>query len=390
VATPLIVQKFGGTSVGSVECIRAVAEQVIKSKNQGNRVAVVVSAMSGETNRLQGLAYEVDSIPSARELDVLLSAGEQVTIALLAMMLNKLGHKATSLTGWQAGILTDDIHSRATISSVDSDKIHALLDDDQIVIIAGFQGVNKAGAITTLGRGGSDTSAVTLAGLLGAEECQIFTDVDGVYTCDPRVVDTAIKLDEIDFADMQVMAEHGAKILHLPCVDFAAKHNLNIRVLSSFSPKEGTLVTNLSSKMGICGLALQKDLARIKLISENADRVALQCQLLGVTIHLMTKSHLVINAIDVSKLLQVLPDDIESVEATSALAVVGSRLHELQAQLEANLMKENIKVLDCFKCEGVMKLILLPEQLDQAANFIHFTCIEQSQYIHKDKRSPIL
>lgn len=386
---PLIVKKFGGTSVGSVDRIRAVAEQVIKSKIQGNRVVVVVSAMSGETNRLQGLAYEVDSIPNARELDVLLSAGEQVTIALLAMMINKLGHKATSLTGWQAGIVTDDTHNQATISAVDSDKIHDLLDDDQIVIIAGFQGVNQAGAITTLGRGGSDTSAVTLAGLLGANECQIFTDVDGVYTCDPRVVPSAIKLDEIDFSDMQVMAEHGAKVLHLPCVDFATKHNLNIRVLSSFSPKDGTLVTNLPSRMAVCGLALQRDLALIKLISENADRVALQCQLLGVTIHHIHNSHLVINAMDVSKLLQVLHEEVESVDSTSALTVVGSRLNELHAQAEARLAAESVKVLDSFRCEGVMKLLLLPEQLDQAANFIHSKYIEQSQYTPKDKKEPI-
>jgi len=349
-----------------------------------------VSAMSGETNRLQGLANEVDDIPSARELDVLLSAGEQVTIALLAMMINKLGHKAISLTGWQAGIVTDDAHNQATISSVDRDKIYDLLNDDQIVVIAGFQGINQVGAITTLGRGGSDTSAVTLAGLLGANECQIFTDVDGVYTCDPRVVPTAIKIDEIDFFDMQIMARHGAKVLHLPCVDFAAKHNLNIRVLSSFSPKDGTLVTNLSSKKAVCGLALQRDLARIKFISENTDKVALQCQLLGITIHLKEISFLVINANDVSKLLQVLHEKVDSIEQICALTLVGSQVSEFYAQAKTRLTSENVKVIESFKCEGGVRFLLLPEQVESAATIIHSTYIEQLHNLPINKKQLIL
>ncbi|GAM77659.1 aspartokinase [Vibrio ishigakensis] len=242
-----------------------------------------------------------------------------MTIALLAMTLNKLGYQATSLTGWQAGIVTDDTHNQATIQSVDKQKIYGLLDDDQIVIVAGFQGMNQDGAITTLGRGGSDTSAVTLAGLLEAQECQIFTDVDGVYSCDPRVVSNAQKMEQVDFQDMQVMAEHGAKVLHLPCVEYAANRNLDIRVLSSFSPQGGTLVTKLSSRKEVCGLALQRDLSKIKLISDNADKVATQCQLLGIAVQHSTSDSLVVNSLDVSKLLQVLSDEIESVDITSAL-----------------------------------------------------------------------
>ncbi|WP_261833984.1 aspartate kinase [Vibrio ishigakensis] len=387
---PLIVQKFGGTSVGSVERIRAVAEQVIKSKNEGNQILVVVSAMSGETNRLQGLAYEVDNVPNARELDVILSAGEQVTIALLAMTLNKLGYQATSLTGWQAGIVTDDTHNQATIQSVDKQKIYGLLDDDQIVIVAGFQGMNQDGAITTLGRGGSDTSAVTLAGLLEAQECQIFTDVDGVYSCDPRVVSNAQKMEQVDFQDMKVMAEHGAKVLHLPCVEYAANRNLDIRVLSSFSPQGGTLVTKLSSREEVCGLALQRDLSKIKLISDNADKVATQCQLLGIAVQHSTSDSLVVNSLDVSKLLQVLSDEIESVDITSALTLVGSALGGIKRDAETRLKAENINVIDSFECDGVVKLLLLPADLDSAANLVHAFYIEQESALIENKKALIL
>ena len=225
---PLIVQKFGGTSVGTIDRIAQVAEHIIQAKNDGNQVVAVVSAMSGETNRLLGLAQQIDAVPSARELDVLLSAGEQVSMALLAMTLNRNGYSAISLTGSQAGIVTDSLHNDATIKSIDTSKIDELLAQDQIVIVAGFQGVNEKGDITTLGRGGSDTSAVTLAGALKAKECQIFTDVDGIYSCDPRVVKSARKLPTIDFPSMTQMARKGgAKVLHLPCVEFAwSRHDV--------------------------------------------------------------------------------------------------------------------------------------------------------------------
>ncbi|MPW34960.1 aspartate kinase [Vibrio sp. B1Z05] len=386
----LIVQKFGGTSVGSVERIQVVAEQVIKTKQQGKQVVVVVSAMSGETNRLQSLASEVDSVPNARELDVLLSAGEQVTVALLAMTLHKLGYKATSLTGWQAGIITDDRHNQATIKSIDNDKFNTLLADDHIVIVAGFQGMNQNGDVTTLGRGGSDTSAVTLAGLLGADECQIFTDVDGVYSCDPRVVDTAIKLDTIDFSDMQAMAKHGAKVLHLPCVEFAAKYDLDIRVLSSFSPLHGTLVTRLPSRAPVCGLALQRDVYRIDLAPLSTEAIITQCQLLGITLHWHSGSIVAVDSHDLSKILQMLQADVIDVAPVSTLTVVGAELDELFHQVEKQLLENDIKVLDSFRCDRVVKLLLLPEHLDRAANFIHAHYIELSHYVAKDKKELIL
>lgn len=224
--------------MGSIERIHQVAEHIIKAKNDGNQVVVVVSAMSGETNRLMDLAKQVDSVPTARELDVLLSAGEQVSMALLAMTLNKLGYVARSLTGAQANIVTDNQHNDATIKHIDTSTITDLLEQDQIVIVAGFQGVNENGDITTLGRGGSDTSAVTLAGALRADECQIFTDVDGIYTCDPRVVKNAQKMAVIDFPSMEAMASRGAKVLHLPSVQFAWKNNVPLRVLSTFEVNE--------------------------------------------------------------------------------------------------------------------------------------------------------
>ncbi len=228
--------------MGSIERIHQVAEHIIKAKNDGNQVVVVVSAMSGETNRLMDLAKQVDSVPTARELDVLLSAGEQVSMALLAMTLNKLGYAARSLTGAQANIVTDNQHNDATIKHIDTSTVMDLLEQDQIVIVAGFQGVNENGDITTLGRGGSDTSAVTLAGALSADECQIFTDVDGIYTCDPRVVKNAQKMAVIDFPSMEAMASRGAKVLHLPSVQFAWKNNVPLRVLSTFDVNEGSLV----------------------------------------------------------------------------------------------------------------------------------------------------
>ena len=263
---PLIVQKFGGTSVGSLENIQKVAKHIIEAKDDGNQVLVVVSAMAGETNRLVDLAQQIDSVPNARELDVLLSAGEQISMALLAMTLNKLGYAARSLTGGQAKIVTDEKYNNATIEDIDTQGISTLLDQEQIVIVAGFQGVNRNGDITTLGRGGSDTTAVTLAGYLGARECQIFTDVDGIYTCDPKIVHQAKKLSTIDFLSMEEMAKRGAKVLHLPSVKYAQKHNVPLRVLSTFkNSSKGSFVTGQQAPDGICGIALQDQMKLIEI-----------------------------------------------------------------------------------------------------------------------------
>ncbi|ODC02525.1 aspartate kinase [Terasakiispira papahanaumokuakeensis] len=239
----LYVQKFGGTSVGSVERIMAVAERVRKFRENGDDVVVVVSAMSGETNRLIGLASEINDEPSPRELDMLVSTGEQVTIALLAMALQKLGIPATSYTGAQVGIFTDSAHTKARIQRIETDEMREDLNAGRVVVVAGFQGVDEEGNITTLGRGGSDTTGVALAAALKADECQIYTDVDGVYTTDPRVCSKAQRLDSITVEEMLELASLGSKVLQIRAVEFAGKYNVPLRVLSSFEDGgPGTLI----------------------------------------------------------------------------------------------------------------------------------------------------
>ena len=238
----LIVQKYGGTSVGSVERIEAVAERVAWHHSDGDQLIIVVSAMSGETNRLLGLARDLTSNPSPRELDILVSTGQQVSMALLAMALHKRGIDALSLKGSQVAIRTDSFHSKARIQSIDDRRLRAELDQGRVAVVAGFQGVDENGEVTTLGRGGSDTSAVALAVALDANECQIYTDVDGVYTTDPHVYDKAKKIDKLSFEEMLELSSLGAKVLQIRSVEFASKFNMPIRVLSSFNKGEGTLI----------------------------------------------------------------------------------------------------------------------------------------------------
>ena len=263
----LIVQKYGGTSVGTVERIQAVAEKVAGFHKQGDQVVVVVSAMSGETNRLIELANGVTDKPSPREMDVLVSTGEQVTIALLSMALQKQGLNARSYTGSQIPLRTDNTYSKARIEEIDDKKVRADLDGGSVVVVAGFQGVDNDGNITTLGRGGSDTTAVALAAALKADECQIYTDVDGVYTTDPRVVDNARRLDSITFEEMLEMASQGSKVLQIRSVEFAGKYNVPLRVLSSFQDGPGTLITVEDEvdmeKPVISGIAFTRDEAKI-------------------------------------------------------------------------------------------------------------------------------
>ena len=240
----LIIQKYGGTSVGDCARIEAVADRVLGAHEQGHRVVVVVSAMAGETDRLLGLAKQLEAAPRGRELDVLLSTGEQVTIALLAMALHARGAKARSMTGAQVGIKTDAAFNKARIRHIDASAVNAALDEREIVIVAGFQGITDTGEITTLGRGGSDTTAVALAAALSADECQIYTDVDGVYTTDPRIVPEARRLDRITYEEMLEMASLGAKVLQIRSVEFASKYQVALRVLSSFEDGPGTLITS--------------------------------------------------------------------------------------------------------------------------------------------------
>ena len=266
----LIVQKYGGTSVGSVERIQHVANKVAGFRADGHDVVVVVSAMSGETNRLIGLAHAISETPTPREMDVLVSTGEQVTIALLAMALNEIGVSARSYTGGQVRIHTDSAFMKARIEAIDDAAIRADLAAGSIVIVAGFQGMDGAGNITTLGRGGSDTTAVALAAALKANECQIYTDVDGVYTTDPRVVSTARRLPKITFEEMLEMASLGSKVLQIRSVEFAGKYNVPLRVLSSFEDGPGTLITteelDTMEQPIISGIAFSRDEAKLTLL----------------------------------------------------------------------------------------------------------------------------
>ena len=265
----LIVQKYGGTSVGSPERIQNVAAKVKRARDRGDQVVVVVSAMSGETNRLIGLAGEISDIPSAREMDVLVSTGEQVTIALLSMALHELGCDARSYTGGQVHIRTDSAHSKARIQDIDDARVQADLDAGRVVVVAGFQGVDEHGNITTLGRGGSDTTAVAMAAALKADECQIFTDVDGVYTTDPRVEPKARRLNKITFEEMLEMASLGSKVLQIRAVEFAGKYNVPLRVLSSFEEGEGTLITFEDDGMEqakISGIAFNRDESQLTVL----------------------------------------------------------------------------------------------------------------------------
>ena len=281
----LIVQKYGGTSVGSIERIKNVACRIAKFQSLGHQMVVAVSAMSGETNRLLTLAREIQDIPDPRELDVLVSTGEQVTIALLSMVLIEMGYKTKSYTGTQVSILTDDAHNKARILQIDESRIQADLDAGYIVVVAGFQGVDEFGNITTLGRGGSDTTGVALAAALKAKECQIYTDVDGVYTTDPRVVPEARRLKTITFEEMMELASLGSKILQTRSVEFAGKYKVKLRVLSSFEEGgEGTLITfeedeNMEQAI-ISGIAFNRDEAKITVLGV-PDHPGIAYQILG-------------------------------------------------------------------------------------------------------------
>jgi aspartate kinase len=291
----LIVQKFGGTSVGSIERIRNVARRVAKWRAAGHSVVVVPSAMAGETNRLIALAREIQPQPDARELDVVASTGEQVTIGLLSMALLELGLKARSYTGWQVKVQTDSAHAKARIVSIDEDRLRRDLADGYVAVVAGFQGIDAKGSITTLGRGGSDTSAVALAAALKADECQIYTDVDGVYTTDPRIVPKARRLKTITFEEMLEMASLGSKVLQIRAVEFAGKYRVRLRVLSSLTDprlpvaeeaEAGTLITfeedpNMAMERAvISGVAFARDEAKIT-VHDVPDRPGVAYAILG-------------------------------------------------------------------------------------------------------------
>ncbi len=262
----LIVQKYGGTSVGNPERIKNVARRVCRTKEEGHDVVVVVSAMSGETDKLINLAYQVTDNPDPREMDMLVSTGERVTIALLAMAIQSLGYKAQSFTGRQAGIISDQVHTKARIEKITGERLRQALKEGKIAVVAGFQGINEQDDVTTLGRGGSDLTAVAVAAALNADYCDIYTDVDGVYTTDPNVVPTARKLDKISYDEMLEMASLGAKVLQTRSVEFAKKYNVPVRVLSSFNDNPGTLVTKEDAdmeKVVVSGVAYDKNQVKV-------------------------------------------------------------------------------------------------------------------------------
>jgi aspartate kinase len=262
----LVVQKYGGTSVGTADRIKNVAKRIIKTYEAGNDVIVVVSAMSGETNKLVALANEMSEIPDGREYDVVVATGEQVTIGLLSMHLKSLGYKARSYQGWQVPIVTDSTASKARIESIDDKNIRADLKDGAIVIVAGFQGIDAAGNVTTLGRGGSDTSAVAIAAALKADVCEIYTDVDGVYTTDPNICKEARKVEKISYDEMLELASLGAKVLQIRSVEFAKKYNVDVHVRSSLNENTGTMVTREDKEMEgilVSGVAYDRNEAKI-------------------------------------------------------------------------------------------------------------------------------
>jgi len=266
----LIVQKYGGTSVGSIERIQNVANRVAKTVKQGNQVVVVVSAMSGETDKLIGLANQISAVPAEREMDMLLSSGERVTSALTAMAIDALGHKAKSFTGRQAGIVTDAVHTKAKIERITGDRIRRALDEGYVVVLAGFQGITETEDVTTLGRGGSDLSAVAIASAVSADVCEIYTDVDGVYTTDPNIVPEARKLEKISYEEMLELASLGAKVLQTRSVEFAMKYRVPVVVRSSFNDNPGTLVVEEDKEMEnvmVSGIAYDKNQAKITVVN---------------------------------------------------------------------------------------------------------------------------
>jgi aspartate kinase len=266
----LIVQKYGGTSVGSIERIQNVARRVVRTAAEGNGVVVVVSAMSGETDKLIGLAQQISAAPNERELDMLLSSGERVTSALTAMAIEALGHKAKSFTGRQAGIITDTVHTKAKIERITGDRMRQALDEGYVVVLAGFQGITETEDVTTLGRGGSDLSAVAIASAINADLCEIYTDVDGVYTTDPNIVPEARKLGKISYEEMLELASLGAKVLQTRSVEFAMKYKVPVVVRSSFNDNPGTLVVEEDKEMEnvvVSGIAYDKNQAKITVVN---------------------------------------------------------------------------------------------------------------------------
>ena len=397
----LIVQKFGGTSVGTIERIQQVADKVKKFRENGDDIVVVVSAMSGETNRLIDLAKQAsEGNPEPRELDVMVSTGEQVTIALLAMALIKRGVPAVSYTGNQVRILTDSAFNKARILQIDDEKIRADLNAGRVVVVAGFQGVDEQGNITTLGRGGSDTTGVALAAALKADECQIYTDVDGVYTTDPRVVAQARRLEKITFEEMLEMASLGSKVLQIRSVEFAGKYNVPLRVLHSFQEGPGTLITlddeESMEQPIISGIAFNRDEAKLT-IRGVPDTPGVAFKILGpvsganieVDMIVQNVSHdnttdftFTVHRNDYQKALDVLKQTAEAIGAREvsgdtniakvSIVGVGMRSHAgVASRMFEALAKENINIQMISTSEIKISVVIEEKYLELAVRALH-------------------
>ena len=397
----LIVQKYGGTSVGTTEKIENVAEKVIAAKQSGNDVVVVVSAMSGETNRLIELARQITPNPEPREYDVLVATGEQVTIALLSMAIVKRGHSARSYTGSQVHIRTDNAHTKARIMDIDEQRVRRDLKEGRIVVVAGFQGVDENNNITTLGRGGSDTTAVALAAALKADECQIYTDVDGVYTTDPRVVPNARRLDKITFEEMLEMASLGSKVLQIRSVEFAGKYGVRLRVLHSFQEGPGTLITydeeveNMEDAV-ISGIAFNRDEAELT-INGVPDNPGIAYKILGpigdanIEVDMIiqnigadgcTDVTFTVNRNDYAKARKILEKTAQELGAREvtgddtivkiSLVGVGMRSHAgIASTMFGTLAKENINIRMISTSEIKISVVVSEKYLELAVRALH-------------------
>ena len=398
----LIVQKFGGTSVGSAERIVNVAKKVGEFRDQGHDVVVVVSAMSGETNRLTELAREISPQPKPREIDVLLSTGEQVTIALLAMALESEGYEAVSFTGGQIKILTDDFHTKARIKEIETTSIRNEISSGKVVIVAGFQGVDSKGNITTLGRGGSDTTAVALAAALDSDECQIYTDVKGVYTTDPRVVEDAKLLSNITFEEMLELSSLGAKVLQIRAVEFAGKYKVPLRVLSSFEAGPGTLINveggSSMEEPAIAGIAFERDEAKLNIsgvpdIPGIAYKVIGPVSEAGIEVDVIVQSAAADGSNDISftvkradcdsakSILDSLASDLKAKKVALdkkvckvSLVGVGMRSHAgIASEMFKTLAKEGINIQLITTSEIKISVVIEEKYLELAVRSLHST-----------------
>jgi aspartate kinase len=395
----LIVQKYGGTSVADTDRIRSVAQRVIKTHSAGNDVVVVLSAMAGETNRLIQLAHQITDEPNTRELDVLLATGEQTTVSLFCIMLESMGCSAVSLLGHQANIITDTAFGRARIAEINADRIQDLLSQKKIVAIAGFQGRDQQGNITTLGRGGSDTSAVAIAAALKADICEIYTDVDGVYTTDPNICEKARKLEKVSYDEMLEMASLGAKVLQIRAVEFAKKFHVPVHVRSSFKEEEGTMVveeTEDMERLVVSGVAYSKDEARITLTKVPdhpgvASRILTPVGEAGIIVDMiiqntrkggLTDLTFTVPRADYQKAMSIEKEVAESIGAEEVLGDehiakisvigVGMRSHSgVAAQTFAALAKENINIMMISTSEIKISCIIEEKHTELAVRVLH-------------------